>query len=300
MIMNDRVTYVSTVTGAISMVDGKVDIKKLMVVQEVRITDKKIKYDGSVFVIGNVNSGSVIEATGDVIIGGHMESSDIIAGGNVIIKGGVTAPIRGSVTAGGDITAKYFEGSTISGTNISANYFFNCKIDSKGMVKTLGRAGTMYGGTINSLYGVEVGNLGNKSGAKTIVNVGVNSNILTQYNNIQKAINREKEQLDVLNKEKERLKEAGAGSREVMQWKIKINAAVTTKEIRIKELLAEQAGLQGEIDKGNGAGVVVTMCIYANTIIIISGVIHKQEQDQKTYDRMAFRTDSNKEKIMIF
>ena len=120
------------------------------------------------------------------------------------------------------------------------------------------------------------------------------------FNNVQKAISREAEQLLVLNKEKERLKEAGAGNREVMQWKVKINAAVSTKEIRIKELMAERDDLQAEIDKGKGAGVVVTMCIFANSIIIISGVIYKQAQDQKTYDRMFFRTDSNKEKIMIF
>ncbi len=299
MIMNDRVTYVATITGAISMVDGKVDIRKLMVVQDVKITDKRIKYDGSIYVVGDVHSGSVIEATGDIVIGGHMESSDISAGGRVLIKGGVTAPIRGSVTAGGDITAKYFEGSTISGENISANYFFNCKIDSRGSIKTLGRSGTIYGGTINALYGVEAAQLGNKTGAKTIVNIGVNSNILNQYNNTQKAINRESEQLEVLNKEKDRLKEVGAGSRELMQWKVKINAAVTSKEIRIKELLAEQTALQAEIDKGNGACVVVTEYIFANTILIISGVIYKAIEDRKTYDKLTFRTDAQKEKIVV-
>ena len=299
MIMNDRVTYVATITGAISMVDGKVDIKKLMVVQDVKITDKRIKYDGSVYVVGDVHSGSVVEATGDIVIGGHMESSDIIAGGRVLIKGGVTAPIRGSVTAGGDITAKYFEGSTISGENISANYFFNCKIDSRGSVKTLGRSGTLYGGTINALYGVEVAQLGNKTGAKTIVNIGVNSNILNQYNNIKKAINRETEQLEVLTKEKERLKEAGAGNREMMQWKVKINAAVSSKEIRIKELMGEKAALQEEIDKGNGASVVVTEYVFANTIFIISGVIYKVTEDKKTYDKLTYRTDAQKERIIV-
>ena len=299
MIMNDRVTYVATVTGAISMVDGKVDIKKLMVVQEVKITDKKIKYDGSIYVVGNVNSGSIIEATGDVVVGGHMESSDITAGGRVIIKGGVTAPIRGSVTAGGDVTAKYFEGSTISGENITANYFINCKIDSRGYIKTLGRVGMLYGGTVNSLYGIEVAQLGNKTGVKTIVNIGVNSNILTQYNNIQKALTRENEQYEVLNKEKERLKEFGGGNRELMQWKVKINAAVTSKEIRIKELLAEQSALQAEIDKGNGASAVVTECAFANTVLIISGVIYRISEDRKTYDKLTFRTDPLKEKIVV-
>ena len=299
MIMNDRVSYVATYTGAIRMVDGRVEISKLMVVQEVRITDKKIKYDGTVYVVNDVYSGSVIEATGDVIVGGHMESSEITAGGNVIVKGGVTCPIRGGVTAGGDVSAKYFEGASIVGANISANYFINCKIESKGMVRTYGRVGMIYGGTVNSLYGIEVASVGNKTGARTIINIGVNTNILAAYNTIRKNIGREEEQLATLNKEKERLKEVGAGDRQIMQWKVKINAAAATKEARIKELTADLKTLEAEIAKGNGAQAVITEMAYANTIFVISGVIYKLESDRKTYDKLIFKVDAKRENIVV-
>lgn len=299
MIMSDRVSYVATYTGAIRMVDGKVEITKLMVVQEVRITDKKIKYDGTVFVVGDVFSGSVIEATGDVIIGGHLESSEVTSGGEVIVKGGVTCPIRGGINAKGDVCAKYFEGATIVGENISANYFINCKVEARGYVKTYGRVGMIYGGSINSIYGIEAASVGNKSGARTIINLGVNSNILSKYNNAQKSLVREEEQLATLNTEKERLKEVGAGNRELMQWKVKINAAVASKEIRIKELKAEIAGLDEEINKSNGASAVITEMAYANTIFVISGVIYRLESDRRTYDKMIFKTDANKENIVV-
>ncbi len=299
MIMTDRVSYVATYTGAIRMVDGRVEITKLMVVQEVRITDKKIKYDGSVYVVKDVFSGSVIEATGDVVVGGHMESSDITAGGSVTIKGGVTCPIRGGVTAGGDVSAKYFEGASISGMNISANYFINCKIEAKGMVRTYGRVGTLYGGMVNSLYGIEVASVGNKTGARTIINLGVNTNILASYNSIRKNIGREQEQLETLNKEKERLREVGGGNRELMQWKVKINAAAATKEARIKELTAEMKALEAEINKGNGACAVITEMAYANTIFVISGVIYRLESDRKTYDKLTFKVDAKRENIVV-
>ncbi len=299
MIMTDRVSYVATYTGAIRMVDGRVEVTKLMVVQEVRITDKKIKYDGSVYVVNDVFSGSVIEATGDVVVGGHMESSDITAGGSVTIKGGVTCPIRGGVTAGGDVSAKYFEGASISGMNISANYFINCKIEAKGMVRTYGRVGTLYGGMVNSLYGIEVASVGNKTGARTIINLGVNTNILASYNNIRKNIGREQEQLETLNKEKERLREVGGGNRELMQWKVKINAAAATKETRIKELTAEMKALEAEINKGNGACAVITEMAYANTIFVISGVIYRLESDRKTYDKLTFKVDAKRENIVV-
>ena len=299
MIMNDRISYVATYTGAIRMVDGRVEITKLMVVQEVKITDKKIKYDGTVFVVGDVFSGSEIEATGDVIIGGHLESSTVTSGGEVVIKGGVTCPIRGGIHAKGDVCAKYFEGATINGENISANYFINCTVNARGYVKTYGRVGMIYGGTINSFYGIEVASVGNKSGARTIINLGVNSAVLSNYNNAKKSLGREEEQLETLNTEKERLKELGAGTREMMQWKVKINAAAATKEARIKELKAEIASLEQEIDKGNGASAVITEMAYANTIFVISGVIYRLESDRKTYDKMIFKVDAKKENIVV-
>ena len=299
MILNDRVSYVATYSGAIRMVDGKVEITKLLVVDEVRITDKRVKYDGTVYVARDVYSGSIIEATGDVIIGGHLESSDVTAGGNVIIKGGVTCPIRGSIRAEGDITAKYFEGATIIGRDISANYFINCKVESKGWVKTLGRTGMIYGGTINSLFGIEAASVGNKAGAKTIINLGINSNVLARYNQTKKNISREQEQLDTLNKEKNRLREVGGGDRQMMQWKVKINAAAATKESRIKELQQQIAVLEEEIGKGNRAEAIITEMAYANSIFVIAGVIYKFDTDRKTYDRMIIKTDGERENIVI-
>ena len=299
MILSDRVSYVATYSGAVRMVDGKVEVTKLLAVEEVRITDKRIKYDGTVFVAHDVYSGSIIEATGDVIIGGHLESSDVTAGGNIVIKGGVTCPIRGSIRAEGDITAKYFEGATIVGKDISANYFINCKVESKGWVRTLGRTGMMYGGTINSLFGIEAASVGNKAGAKTIINLGVNSNVLARFNQTKKTISREQEQLETLNKEKDRLKEVGGGDRQFLQWKVKINAAAATKETRIKELEKEMLSLEEEINKGYRAQAIITEMAYANSIFVIAGVIYKFDTDRKTYDQMIIKTDGERENIVI-
>jgi hypothetical protein len=105
--------------------------------------------------------------------------------------------------------------------------------------------------------------------------------------------------METLNTEKERLKELGAGSRELMQWKIKINAAVASKEIRLKELKEEIASLEEEINKSNGASAVITEMAYANTIFVISGVIYRLESDRKTYDMMIFRADAKKENIIV-
>ncbi|MDC7293933.1 FapA family protein [Butyrivibrio sp. DSM 10294] len=298
MILNDRVTYVATLSGSIRMEDGEVHIQKLIVLPEVNITDKKIKYDGTVYVTGNVNSGSEIEATGDVLVGGHMESSDIISGGNVIIIGGCTCPLRGGVDAKGNVSAKYFEGATVKGRNITANFFINCEIFASGLLKTYGRAGIIYGGTANALYGMEVAHLGNKSGAKTIVNIGVNNQILTRYNAITKELSREEDELSALDSERIRIQEVGAGDKRIMQWKIKINAAYSAKELKIKELKEKKAALEDEIGKGRGARVLVTEVVYAGTYFIIAGIRLKIEEDRKAYGKLTFKADIENESIV--
>ncbi len=299
MILSDRVTYVAKISGALTVVNGDINIKKVMIVPEVKITDKKITYDGVVFVKGDVNSGSEISATGDVIIGGHMESSTIESGGNVIIGGGATCPVRGTIVAEGNVTAKFFEGVVIKGKNVSANYFINCTIESNGFIKTYGRQGLIYGGTAYSLVGIESAVIGNKTGAKTVITLGVNTTLLAEHNQIQKQISREEEELKVLEKEKNRLMEIGSGNRELMQWKIKINAAVGSKEAAIKKLEAHRAELEKDMNLGNAPKATVTEMAFAGTIFVIEGVAYKLTEDRKVYDKLVFRTDAKKEKMII-
>ncbi len=299
MILSDRVTYVAKISGVLSVVNGIISIKKVMIVPEVRITDNKITYDGVVFVKGDVNSGSEIAATGDIIIGGHMESSIVESGGNVIIGGGATCPVRGSIKAEGDVTAKFFEGVSITGKNVSGNYFINCEIHANGFLKTYGRQGLIYGGNAYSLSGIESAVIGNKTGARTIITLGVSSALLAEHNKIQKQISREEEELKVLEKEKNRLMEIGSGNRELMQWKIKINAAVGSKEIILKKLEQQRADLEKEMNLGNAPKATVTEMAFAGTIFIIEGVAYKLAEDRKVYDKLVFRTDAKKEKMVI-
>ncbi len=300
MIMSDRVTYVAKVTGAISMSEGMINVKKIMILPELKITDKKINYDGVVFIQGDVNAGSEIKATGDIVIGGHMESSIVESEQSVIIAGGATCPSSGSITAGKDVTAKFFEGVKIKGTNISANYFIDCNIEARGYVKTYGKKGVLYGGSIQSLEGVESASIGNKTGVKTYINLGVDASIMGEYSKLQKEISRETETFKTLLQEKQKLAElGGSGDKQIMQWKIKINAALSVKEQTLRKLVEKKKLYEGEIKKGANAKVVVTDMLYAGTFMVIEGAAYKVTEDRKTINKMVFRIDGKKEKVIM-
>lgn len=300
MILNDRVTYVAKYSGAINMKNNEIIIQKVLVVPEVKITDKKINYDGFVYVVGDVLSGSEIRATGDIVIGGHMESSTIASNGNVVIMGGATCPIRGSIEASGDVQAKFCEGVDIKANNVSATYFINCDISARGLIKTYGKEGVAYGGTLQSLYGIESASVGNKAAAKTIVNLGVTGAILADYSKVQKDIAREEETLKALNVQKEKLVELGSGNPQVMQLKIKVNAAISVKEVNIKKLLKKKSEIEEEINKGSNAQATITEMVYAGTIFVIDGVILKITENKKVYGKIVYKANAKKDGIDVF
>ena len=84
----------------------------------------------------------------------------------------------------------------------------------------------------------------------------------------------------------------------IMQWKIKINAAVSSKELHLKQMREKKEALEAEINKGRGARVKVTEVVYAGTFFIIAGIKLKIEEDRKAYGNLTFKADIESESIV--
>ena len=293
MVMSDRVTYVAKYKGALSYYEGEINISKMTVMSEVKLTDKIVRVDGTLLVTGDVDSGSEIHATGDVIISGHVTSSLITSGGNVIIKGGANCPVRGGIEAVGDVSARYLERVKVSARNVYANSMVNCEISAKEKVKVVGADGVIYGGNIQSSFGFEAANVGSRGGTKTVINLGLSTEFQTNYRNIQKDLQRKEEEYNTLNTEKERLQEIGAiANRELMQWKIKINAAASIKEHQIEELKKKLKTMDVAIDNSNNATATITDQLYNGVTFVMSGVVHKIEADRKLEEAVTLRINA--------
>ncbi len=297
MVMNDRVTYVAKYKGALSYEDGEINITKMAIMSEVKITDKVVRVDGTLLVTGDVDSGSEIHATGDVIVSGRVTSSIITSGGNVVIKGGAACPVRGGIEAAGDVYAKYLERVTVKARNICANAIINCDISAEEKVKIVGKDGVVYGGNLQATFGFEAPCVGSRGGAETIINLGLSPDFQLAYMNAQKDLLRKEEEYNTLNVEKERLQEMGAVNREMMQWKVKVNAAASVKERQIQEIKSKLKTMEVTIANSNNATAVITDQLYNGVVFVLSGVVHKIEADQKLEEPIAFKADDSK---MIF
>lgn len=80
---------VATVAGQPVVVKGGVIVEPVFAVAAVNMASGNIRFDGSVKVGGDVAAGMRIEASGDIEIGGTAEPCTLVAGGNIVVKGGV-------------------------------------------------------------------------------------------------------------------------------------------------------------------------------------------------------------------
>ena len=84
-VSDDGTELYSEVTGHASLVQGKVFVSGVYEVPaDVDNSIGDINYPGNVSVKGNVKSGFVIHADGDIVVEGVVEGAELYAGGQII------------------------------------------------------------------------------------------------------------------------------------------------------------------------------------------------------------------------
>ncbi len=113
-ISEDGTKLYSEVTGHASLVQGKVFVSGVYEVPaDVDNSIGDINYPGNVSVKGNVKSGFIIHANGDIIVEGVVEGAQLYAGGQIIVKRGIHGMGKGLLSAKGNVVIKFIEGATV-------------------------------------------------------------------------------------------------------------------------------------------------------------------------------------------
>ncbi|PCI52164.1 MAG: hypothetical protein COB45_13790 [Gammaproteobacteria bacterium] len=111
---------VSEKVGLPKKIANGMEVDEIYKIKNVTIATGNINFTGSVIIDGDVNEGMKVTASGDITIGGFVESATIKAGGDVTISGGIIGrkhniektkvtdvKMSVSVNAKGNIYAKY-------------------------------------------------------------------------------------------------------------------------------------------------------------------------------------------------
>lgn len=271
-LLSDRRTYVAATTGIICLNHDKLTISDLLVLEDVNTATGNVNFDGNIYITGKVGSGANIHATGDIIINGYVESACIQCDGNILFRQGVNASGGGQITAAGNIVGKFFETANLhAGGDIRIMYGMNCTLYAGGKIKALGSKGSIAGGTSYAEMGFEIHNAGNQAGLPTYLNMGLNSSLEGKLSQFENEITEAVKQLNILTSVHNGYRKKYTPEiRNTMDVFLKLEDAIYTKQLQIKQLEHRKSLLEERITKANAAKVIVDNTVFDNVIITMN------------------------------
>ena len=177
---------IANIDGMPQHSDNSVAVNKLLEIENIDVGSGNIRFDGSIYVKGNVCEGMELFASEDIVIGGVVESAMISSGGSISIALGIIGrqisendELENSTVlrANGDISAQFAQYADILSKNDIkvAQYISHCQIIVEGDLwvgnLTSEKAdGKIFGAFIQSGGSVYTGTLGSPCGAMTNLN----------------------------------------------------------------------------------------------------------------------------------
>lgn len=219
---SDQNVLLSTVAGMPVIDEKGAHVEKVLRLDEIGLKTGHIRFDGSLLVKGNINSGMKVEVTGDVKVGGLVEAAWVTAGGSIEISGGVigrnnkdkpgeadTKPLEEEakvdnayIKAGTLVKARFIqEAKVVAGEEIVVGrQALHSNLTAGIKIHLPGRAAVV-GGVAKAKQLIDVGVSGAPANIATKLIVGDSSKYrarLAQVNQILKQIEKQKSQLQEL------------------------------------------------------------------------------------------------------
>lgn len=297
VVLDDQKTYLADVTGRVEIIDGRLEVTRLLVVENVSLATGNVCFDGSVYVKGNVGSGVTIQATEDVLVEGFVESATIECQGSIVLKQGNNARGNGYLKAGKKVVGKFFEAVRVyAGEEINANYCLNCDLYSEGKIQISGRSGTIAGGVTRAVNGLIAYNVGNHVGLSTRIVLGINEVILKRRKDLEAEIKENKRELTILTNAYEDMQKKFAPEvRNAMEFYLKIENAIYTKEKQREDLMAEKVKMEELMNEYINVRAIIDGILYEGVMFEVNGLQWKSKQEMR---KVTIR-ESNK-KIIVY
>ncbi len=272
---NDGRTYVATIDGKITFNgEDRLDISRACLVGDVTLATGNITFDGTIYVKGNVGSGVVISATENVFVDGYVEAAVIKSGGEIFLRRGVNGGGNGYIEAQSNVVGHFFEDvHVIAGGDIVSQYCMNCVLSAENKINLISPKGLLLGGTARAARGISAFTIGNRSGLRTVLNVGIDQEVVRLKQQLEKEIENVGRELAILNHSKTEFQQKYAPEiRNTMEIYLKIEDAIYTKDLQLKALHDQKAELDAQMDEMKGSRVEVSGVLYEGTEITVDNV----------------------------
>ena len=274
-ISEDRKKYTSLLSGIIDMKEnGDIEISNVYVVKgNVDASTGNISFDGDIQVNGNVLAGFIVSASGNIVIDGQVEGATILSGKDVVLHKGCAGQSVGRIEADGMITGQFFESvELVSGGDIYASYFLDCNVKSEGRLFVEGRRGLILGGHICAKQGVSCRTIGNVAEVRTIIEVGVGQDELTEYQELMKQIEKVKEEILTCENALEKFMSQPERDEKTTVFCEQLTKAIYSEKKRKKELEESRKQIVQKMDAQKSARIAVSGSAYPNVRVYINSV----------------------------
>lgn len=194
---NDENLLLATISGAPKRVENGFVVNPLVDVIDVDVATGNIDFDGTLQVTGDIKSGMRVQVTGDVMVHGTIEAAEVIAGGDVVVMGGIIgkadSAVAGSessvdtavIKCSGTVQAKFVEHAYIEAAQrIEVEAGIRQSDVTAGESVVIGKPGSnqghLIGGRTRANKLVRAPTLGSISGVPTSVQVGYNPFLIAE------------------------------------------------------------------------------------------------------------------------
>ena len=173
-VSEDGLHLIADVSGQLVISQGKINVSPCLEIKgNVDNSTGNIDFNGQVVINGNVLTGFVVKASGNIEVHGVCEGAILTTDADIVIGRGAQGMEKAKLTAGGNVTAKFIEGCTVSAEgNVTADSILNSTVTSGGDVILSGKRGLLTGGKLIAGNKLVAKTIGSPMGTTTIIEVG--------------------------------------------------------------------------------------------------------------------------------
>lgn len=273
-ISDDGLELAAAIDGEVKIIDGKVNVFSVYEVKNnVDNSTGNIRFNGKVIVSGNVLTGFIIEAEGDVEVYGVVEGAQIKSNGNIILHRGIQGMNRGELYCEGDLIAKFIENSKIDVKgNIQSDAIMHSQVTCGKKLEAAGRKGLLVGGTFKVGEEIKAKVIGSPMATITELEVGISPDMRTKYEEIKNEMNQVTINLDKTSKAVDLLTKMSKAM-DLPEDKKTLLAKSVQLKLQLKqkqdEILNEQNELEAYFEELSKGKIKVYDVIYPGSRIII-------------------------------
>jgi hypothetical protein len=186
---DDGTTLIADINGLVTFIAGKINVEEIFTVPgDVDLKTGNVMFLGTVIVMGNVQDGFSVKASGNIEVRGSVGKCEIVAEGDIIIHQGVAGKGGGTINAGKNIWSKFIENATVeAGENvIVSDGLINTTIVANKKIICQGKRAAIVGGNCRACEEINAKTLGSPvSGTETVLEVGYDPKSKAKMDSLQ-------------------------------------------------------------------------------------------------------------------